>query len=98
MKQAAKAVRHLHAIVHGRVQGVNFRGYTNQMASSLNVKGWVRNLPDGTVETIAEGSVEALNAYLDWLNTGPPSSYVEQVDVTWGDASGQFEDFSIRYF
>ena len=98
MKKAERPLRQLHAIVHGRVQGVNFRGYTSQRAAALGVTGWIRNLPDGTVETVAEGSSEVLTAYLDWLNSGPPSSYVEQVDVTWGEATRRFEDFTIRYF
>lgn len=88
----------LHAIVHGRVQGVNFRGYTNQQAISLGVTGWIRNLSDGTVETVAEGPESALNAYLEWLRTGPPASLVEGVDATWDNASGQFQDFKVRYF
>ena len=98
MTNPDQPLRHIHAIVHGRVQGVNFRGYTNQRAAALGVTGWIRNLPDGTVETVAEGSEHALRAFLGWLQIGPPASSVETVDATWGDASGQFTDFKIRYF
>ena len=91
-------LKHLHAIVRGRVQGVNFRGYTNQKAAALGVTGWIRNLPDGTVETVAEGSEHALRAFLGWLQIGPPTSSVEAVEATWGEASGTFSDFKIRYF
>lgn len=98
MNQPDKPMEQLHAIVHGRVQGVNFRGYTNQKAAALGVTGWVRNLTDGTVETVAEGPERALNAYLEWLKTGPPASDVERVDATWRRASGQFQDFKVRYF
>lgn len=98
MKKPVGPLQHLHAIVHGRVQGVNFRGYTNQKAAALGVTGWVRNLPDGTVETEAEGSEQALRDFLIWLRTGPPASSVETVDAAWSAASGQFPDFKIRYF
>ena len=98
MMQSDEALERLHAIVHGRVQGVNFRGYTHQKAASLGVTGWIRNRADGTVETIAEGTESALTAYLEWLKTGPPSSDVERVDAMWGKASHEFDEFRVRYF
>src|SRR5689334_14052950 len=98
MMHTDQPLQQLHAIVHGIVQGVNFRGYSHRKAVELKLSGWIRNLSNGTVETRAEGSQEALDAYLDWLNTGPPASEVARVDATWGEATGQFPDFRIRYF
>lgn len=88
----------LHAIVHGMVQGVNFRAYTVREAQRLGLTGWVRNRPDGTVETVAEGPREALEAFLEFLFTGSPSASVDKVTPTWGQATGEFDDFRVRYF
>jgi acylphosphatase len=87
----------LRAIAHGRVQGVSFRHYTVLKASELGLTGWVRNLPDHTVETLAEGEKEQLERFLTWLHVGPPAAHVTQVDVYWSPASGKFADFHIWY-
>ena len=85
----------LHAIITGRVQGVSFRYYTQQTAQSLGVRGWVRNLPDGTVETLAEADREVLEAFLRFLHEGSPDARVDAVDVTWTEADGSFTDFRV---
>jgi acylphosphatase len=64
-------------LVGGRVQGVFFRASAREQAQRLGLTGYVRNLPDGRVEVLACGSVEALARMRDWLRTGPP-----QADVT----------------
>lgn len=88
----------LHAIVHGRVQGVSFRAYTEISARNLNLVGWVRNRPDGTVETIAEGETQALESFLAFLHEGSPSAWVEEVIVTRTPiASLEFMTFETRY-
>ena len=87
----------LHAIVHGRVQGVSFRYYTLQAAERHAVAGWVRNLPDGTVEVTAEGTRQQLDALLGFLRQGPPGARVTQVDVEWRRFTGQFKDFRVTY-
>src|SRR5574340_682110 len=88
--------RRLCAVVHGRVQGVNFRAYTARMGHELGLTGWVRNRSDGTVETVAEGTGHALADFLEFLHTGSPSADVAEVDVTWEDASGEFGDFRVK--
>lgn len=88
----------LHAIVHGRVQGVNFRAYTFREATALGLTGWVRNVRDGTVETEAEGESEQLQHFLAFLRKGPPSAIVAQVDIDWQAATGEFQDFQIRHY
>ena len=74
-----------HAVVRGRVQGVSFRYHTRVAASALGVSGWVRNLPDGTVEVLAQGDDRDLRELLRWLEDGPPASRVDKVDVDWRD-------------
>lgn len=86
----------LHAIVRGIVQGVNFRYYTRREAQRLLVTGWVRNLPDGTVEVTAEGSRAQLERLLDFLRVGPPMARVTGVEATWLPASGEFTTFEIN--
>lgn len=85
----------LHAIVKGRVQGVNFRYYTMMRASELHLTGWVRNLPERAVEVTAEGTRAQLEQLLMFLNQGPPSAHVTSVEVEWRAASGKYTDFEI---
>lgn len=87
----------LHAIISGRVQGVNFRYYTQKTANELGVTGWVRNNPDGTVEVTAEGPHGKLEELLQFLRQGPPAARVRSVEETWGQSSGRFDDFRITY-
>jgi acylphosphatase len=65
--------------VEGRVQGVFFRDFTRREATRLGLTGWVRNLPDGAVEALLEGSEEAVAAMLTWLQSGSPRSRVDLV-------------------
>lgn len=92
------SAQRLHAIVHGRVQGVNFRTYTRREAQALGLTGWVRNRFDGTVETIAEGSKQSLERFLQFLHTGSPSSSVTEVETDWASATSEFSDFEVHYF
>ena len=76
---AGPAARRL--VVHGQVQGVNFRAVTRRHAEELGLAGWVANQADGTVALHAEGDPEALDALVDWVHEGPAGSNVERVDV-----------------
>jgi acylphosphatase len=92
------AGKRLHALVYGRVQGVNFRWYTRQRASELDLRGWVRNSPDGRrVEVVAEGAEDRLRELVRFLYNGPPAADVYNVDVEWKEATDEFNRFSIRY-
>lgn len=86
----------LHATVSGQVQGVSFRFYTMLKAQELGVDGWVRNLPDGRVEVVAEAERAVLDQLLAWLHQGSPSAKVERVDAEWLTASGEFDGFSVH--
>ena len=93
----AEVTERLHAIVHGTVQGVNFRRFAQQSAQGCGIMGWVRNLPDGTVETLVEGPRSALESYLRALHTGSPYSTVTRVEVSWHAPEDTFTRFSIEY-
>ena len=84
-------------IVRGRVQGVFFRDSTRRKANELGLVGTVRNLPDGAVEIVAEGSSGSLEALVQWCRVGPPAAEVEDVRTTNHVATGEFNDFRIRY-
>ena len=87
----------LHGIVTGSVQGVNFRTFTQKRATELGVVGYVRNLPDGAVEFVAEGSRADLDRLLDAVHVGPWMAVVENVDAQWQIPTGEFRRFEIRY-
>ena len=79
------------------MQGVFFRANMQRVARSLDLAGWVRNLPDGRVEAVLEGAENNMAAMLDWCRQGPPYAVVRQVEVTEEPYSGDYRDFSIRY-
>ena len=83
-----------HLIVRGRVQGVGFREYLRQEAERLNIKGWVRNRHDGTVEAMLHGWPEDVAKILNWARRGPPDARVTAMQVN--EASGEFERFDRR--
>lgn len=85
-----------YATVHGYVQGVSFRYYTLKRAQALGVTGYVRNLPDGSVEVVAEGPCAAVDQLLEWLHEGPSSAEVDHVDIEWQTPRGQFRLFEVR--
>lgn len=90
-------MKELHAIVSGRVQLVMFRDFTQRRARRLKIVGTVQNLPDGTVEVVAQGTQEALDKLLDALSGGPLLSRVDKVVSHWRSPSQQFNDFRILY-
>lgn len=82
--------------VRGRVQGVGFRYAVQQQARALGLKGWVRNLSDGSVEATIQGSPSACNSFLSWCRSNPGYSWVEEMDITEGPDEIQ-DAFRIRY-
>jgi acylphosphatase len=82
-------------LVSGRVQGVFFRAATAQEAAARGVRGWARNLPDGSVEVVFEGARSAVDEMIRWCHSGPPMASVDEVQVVWEEARGDAA-FSIR--
>ena len=87
----------LHAVVHGRVQGVYFRSFVTQRGTELGLTGSARNLPEGTVEVWAEGDAAQLQKLLGLLAAGPPPARVEKVDTEWSEHTEGHTAFRIRY-
>ena len=81
--------------VRGRVQGVGFRFYVWRTARSLGLRGWVRNLPDGTVEVAAAGSPAALRHLEQHLGAGPAQAHVEQVARSPWSGDPNLAEFTI---
>lgn len=88
--------RRVHAIVSGRVQGVGYRASTAHEAQRLGLVGWVRNLPDGSVELEAEGPPDQVAALLGWCDRGPPAARVTQIAARDVAATGSDTAFAIR--
>ena len=79
------SARVLRFIVCGRVQGVFFRASAARTAASLAITGWVKNLPDGSVEVVCAGSDSALDELAGWLWQGPSGADVTSVEVALSD-------------
>jgi acylphosphatase len=92
----ATQLARLHATVEGRVQGVGFRAFVEQSAEMLNLRGWVRNRWDGSVEVTVEGDRQDLEKLLAALWRGPRASGVTDVRFEWLPATGEFTHFSVR--
>jgi acylphosphatase len=83
-----------HLAISGRVQGVGFRFYMERKARELGVNGWVRNRRDGSVESVVQGSAQAVEAMIAWARQGPPSAVVAEVKIS--DGEGEFGQFEVR--
>jgi acylphosphatase len=79
----------------GHVQGVGFRAFARHSARGLGLRGWTRNLADGSVEVFASGTLEQLSEFSGLLRKGPHLSEVRQVDEKEA-ALEQWTDFVIR--
>lgn len=88
-------MRRIELSIRGRVQGVSFRAYAQERALALGLAGLVRNRRDGSVELVAEGPPEALQAILDWSWQGSPLARVDQVESRFSEATGEYRDFDI---
>jgi acylphosphatase len=89
--------KQLRATVRGMVQGVGFRWHTREVARRLNLRGYVRNRYDRTVEVVAEGPEHTLRQFLAFLEQGPSAAVVKGVDVEWQPSSGAFHGFEVRF-
>jgi len=85
-----------HVLVFGKVHGVFFRSTTHHLAVSLGVTGWVRNLPDDSLEAVLEGDKEAVYQLLDFIREGPPGAQIKDVKIQWDEYKGEFQGFQIR--
>lgn len=86
----------VHVLIKGQVQGVFFRKWVKEKADEFGLTGWVQNLADGRVEVVAEKEREQVNRLIELIKKGPRLAKIEDVDISWEDATGEFEDFEIR--
>lgn len=89
-------MKRAHALIKGRVQGVWYRQSTADEANRLGLSGWVRNLPDSSVEAVFEGGGETVEQALTWCRRGPPAAKVEEVSVAWEEPEGLAPPFLVR--
>jgi acylphosphatase len=92
-----KEIVRVRVLAGGRVQGVAYRFYAEKYAGLLGITGWVRNLPDGRVEVLAEGSAGSVETFLDRLRGGPSLARVETFDVRREPPKGEFRDFRVVF-
>jgi acylphosphatase len=92
-----EAMERVHMVVEGRVQGVWFRGSTEDEARALGLTGWVRNLGDGGVEVVAEGDPVKLEALVNWCRKGPTGARVTKLVSNAEPYTGEFREFKITY-
>ena len=90
------SIKKLHAVFSGSVQGVGFRFTTERMAHKFPVTGFVRNLPTGGVELVAEGEEEVLQRFLQAVQEAFPD-FIRDVKVEWGPGTGEYGGFRIRF-
>ncbi len=89
-------MKRAHVRIYGKVQGVWFRANTKRMADELNIKGWVRNVPDGSVEAVFEGNDEDVEKIIEWCHTGPERARVDRVEIEYEEPKGE-KEFEIKY-
>jgi acylphosphatase len=90
------STKRVQVVISGRVQGVAFRANCQRQANALGITGWVRNLWDGSVEALFEGSDDAVDAMLQWCWRGPSSAVVTRVDAIEPEAGPSQHSFYIR--
>ena len=83
--------------IDGQVQGVLFRANTKKVAESLDLMGYVKNNPDGTVEVVAEGPEDKLKKLIKFCKNGPELAKVSKIDVKFEKSTNEFDGFEIRY-
>jgi len=85
-----------HVIISGDVQNIGFRFNTRIKARNLGLTGWVRNLPNGNVETVFEGPEDKVKEIIEWCKKGPSFARVDDVKIELSEYKGEFENFESR--
>ncbi len=87
--------KRLEAVFKGRVQGVGFRYTVDGLSKKFEVKGFVKNLPDGDVQVVAEGEETELSAFLLAIRNSNLKNYIRDFEIEWKSPTGEFNDFFI---
>lgn len=96
MASAENSIRASRFLVRGRVQGVGFRWFVEREAHILQIAGWVRNNPDGTVEVLAHGTADQLATLQSRLQQGPRAARVDNVEVSPAEPVSGITSFQVR--
>ena len=86
----------IECVVQGRVQGVGYRDYVATAAAECEVAGWIENQSDGTVRVCAQGTPDAVKAFIEYVHEGSVMAVVEKVAIEWRSAEWVLDDFSVR--
>ena len=86
----------VYLIISGKVQGVFYRISCQEIAQGLGLTGWVKNLPTGQVEVLAQGEKEKIEKLIEWCKKGPPGAKVSEVKVEWQNNLNKFVQFQIK--
>ncbi|MBR9978829.1 MAG: acylphosphatase [Bacteroidetes bacterium] len=86
----------LHVVISGLVQGVGFRYFTMRNARTLGIRGWVRNLPSGEVEVLAQGNDAVLEDFVRELRNGPGAAHVRSLRREWIEEDEMYDSFDMR--
>ncbi|MGC8976330.1 MAG: acylphosphatase [Candidatus Ratteibacteria bacterium] len=90
-------MKRYHIYISGRVQGVGFRWYAQRIAKNIDILGWVKNLPDGKVEIVAEGNEENLERFIEELKKGYLGGNIRNIEKIEEKYTGEFKNFQIRF-
>ena len=90
-------MQEMYCIISGKVQNVAYRAYAQDSATELGLCGFVRNLPDGTVELVAQGDKDTLKEFVEYLHEGSLLAKVENVSIDWRTIKKPHNDFSILH-
>ena len=88
-------MKEAHLKILGKVQGVWYRKSAKEKALDLGMTGFVRNLPDGSVEIVAQAKKETLDSFIAWCFQGPELSNVTNIEVNFREISRVFKDFEV---
>ncbi len=94
--EAERGTQRIHLEISGRVQGVGFRDFTQRAARQLSIVGWVRNIPNGRVELVAEGKEAAIQKLQEQVRKGPLGARVDGIKTLTVDDAEKLKDFDIK--
>ena len=86
-----------HLIITGRVQGVGFRYYATRYAENIGIRGYVKNLADGSVEILAEGEEEQIEQFKDRLEKGSGYARIDDISITFKPYEAKYQTFGVEY-
>lgn len=86
-----------HVIIKGRVQGVCYRAFTQEVATKLGLTGWVRNKRDGTVEAVFDGERQKIEEAIKLCWEGPSLAHVTDIEIDWHEIDKEHTDFRITH-